>query len=41
MVRIVAKFGGTSVKTAPAIRKVTNIVRDNPNIKAVIVSSVG
>lgn len=38
---IIAKFGGTSVKTASAIRNVANIVAANPNIRIVVVSAVG
>ena len=38
---IVAKFGGTSVKTADSIRKVANIVKADENIRVVVVSAVG
>lgn len=37
----VAKFGGTSVKTAPAIRQIGHILTLNPTIKVVVVSAVG
>lgn len=37
----VAKFGGTSVKTAKAIRQVAKIVTENTNIRVVVVSAVG
>jgi aspartate kinase len=39
--RIVAKFGGTSVKTSSAIRSVTQIIKANPDINIVVVSAVG
>ncbi len=38
---IVAKFGGTSVKTAKSIKNVAKIVAANPEIKIVVVSAVG
>lgn len=41
MSRVVAKFGGTSVKTASAIRMIAGIVTANTNIKVVVVSAVG
>lgn len=39
--KVVAKFGGTSVKTPDAIRKVAEIITANPKIRAVVVSAVG
>ena len=36
----VAKFGGTSVKTASAIRQIGHILTSNPTIKVVVVSAV-
>ncbi|MDJ1257859.1 MAG: aspartate kinase [Candidatus Midichloria sp.] len=39
--KIVAKFGGTSIKTPEAIRQVAKILRANPEIKIVVVSAVG
>ncbi len=39
--KIVAKFGGSSVKTAENIKKVANIIEKNPSIKVVVVSAVG
>ena len=41
MAKLVAKFGGTSVKTAQAIRQVTQIIKDNTDIQAIVVSAVG
>ena len=38
---IVAKFGGTSVKTAEAIRQVGKIVATNSEIRVVVTSAVG
>ena len=38
---IVAKFGGTSVKTPAAIEQVARIVEENPRIRVVILSAVG
>lgn len=38
---LIAKFGGTSVKTVTAIRHVANIIRNNPAIRLVVVSAVG
>jgi aspartokinase len=38
---VVAKFGGTSVRTASAIRQVTKIIKANKNLRAVVVSAVG
>lgn len=38
---IVAKFGGTSVKTAAAIQQVRKIIAGNPHISAIVVSAVG
>lgn len=37
----VAKFGGSSLSDAGQITKVANIVKDNPDIKAVVVSAPG
>ena len=39
--KVVAKFGGTSVKTAEAIRKLADIVKLNLDIKVIVVSAVG
>jgi aspartate kinase len=36
----VAKFGGTSVKTASAIRQIGHILTSNPSIRVVVVSAV-
>ncbi len=41
MSNIVAKFGGTSVKTAVAIRQVARILISNNDINTVVVSAVG
>ncbi len=38
---VVAKFGGTSVKTPAAIRKVAEIITSDANIRTVVVSAVG
>lgn len=39
--RNIAKFGGTSVKTASAIRQIGYILTLNPTIRVVVVSAVG
>ena len=38
---IVAKFGGTSVKTPSAIERVAHIVESNPHIRVIMLSAVG
>lgn len=37
----VAKFGGSSLSSASQIKKVANIIQQNPDIKAVVVSAPG
>lgn len=37
----IAKFGGTSVKTASAIHQIGHILSSNPTIRVVVVSAVG
>lgn len=39
MTQIVAKFGGTSVKTASSIRRVANIIKANNVLKIIVVSA--
>jgi aspartate kinase len=39
--RVVAKFGGTSVKTEAAILRIVKILEKNPDIKFVVVSALG
>ena len=37
----VAKFGGSSLSSASQIKKVANIIKNDPDIRAVVVSAPG